>query len=337
VESESALNNDGQFSMTANQTQLGLLVNAPPWNDIKTMGRLEIDFYGAGTAENKPEAMLRHAYVNAEWLKWNFSLLAGQTSDVISPLTAPTVNYTVCWWQGNIGYRRPQIRLTKGMKMTDNFETKLEIAAARTIPAFSNALSPDPGADEEFPSAQARLSATFPIFDKKPATIGISGHWGEEERHVTNSVGVVTGHAHYDSWSANVDLKVPITSWLLLQAEGFIGDNLAAYLGGVGQGYNATQQDTIRAMGGWTALSFGPFNKWMFNTGAGVDRANPDDLTPSAAAPPRVSNMVCFGNTYYSITPNLQLALEISYLRTTYKQAATGDDWREQFSVIYKF
>jgi hypothetical protein len=52
---------------------------------------------------------------------------------------------------------------------------------------------------------------------------------------------------------------------------------------------------------------------------------------------PRASNVVYFGNAIYSITPNLQLALEISWLRTTYISADDGTNLREQFTFIYKF
>ena len=37
------------------------------------------------------------------------------------------------------------------------------------------------------------------------------------------------------------------------------------------------------------------------------------------------------------VKTNLQLALEVAYLRTTYKNLAAGDDLREQFAVIYKY
>ena len=70
-----------------------------------------MDFYGDGTVhENKAEPLLRHAYV--ELTKGNYDIIAGQTNDLISPLAPNTLNYTVGWDAGNIGYRRPQVRFT---------------------------------------------------------------------------------------------------------------------------------------------------------------------------------------------------------------------------------
>jgi hypothetical protein len=351
VESEGVLNNDSHFNMTANQTRLGMLVDGGKTGDWKTGAQVEVDFYGgfgAGATENKPEVLVRHAFLKAEQPDWNFSLLAGQTADIISPLVAPTVNYTVAWWQGNIGYRRPQIRLTQAVKLAKDVELKLEAGATRTITdrrlGFTGALDPDSGADAACPTVQGRASLSFPSFNNKPATLGVSGHWGREEQHTftnlvtgTTTNSALSGSTDFDNWSGNVDLRVPITDWLLFQAEGYIGANVSAYLGGIGQGFDTTRQDTIAAMGGWAAATLGPWGKWQFNLGAGIDTIDPDDVTANAKAPPRLSNLVGFGNASYSLTANLQLALELSYLRTTYKKSAAGDDWREQLAVIYKF
>ncbi|MCP4378295.1 MAG: hypothetical protein GY794_19235, partial [bacterium] len=102
---------DGQFNMTANETRLGLKFTGPTTKQLKTNGLVEIDFYGGGT-ETSPQPRLRHAYLNLEWPQQRLSVLAGQTWDVISPLNPGTLNYTVQWWGGNIGVRRPQVRVT---------------------------------------------------------------------------------------------------------------------------------------------------------------------------------------------------------------------------------
>ncbi len=341
VESEGTDGNDDEFNMTANQTRLGFLASGPAQAKIKTSGQVEADFYGQGAAENKPDLMLRHAFVKAEWTDWNASLLAGQTSDIISPLTPPTVNYSVCWWQGNIGYRRPQIRLTKGVSLAEDVTLKFEAGATRSITdrkfVFTSSTDPDSGADAGFPTTQGRVSLTFPSFNAKPATVGVSGHWGREEQHFTNELGEVNGETGFETWSGNVDVSLPISSWLLLQGESFVGENLSAYLGGIGQGYDPVLKDSIGAHGGWAAASLGPWGKWQFNLGSGIDEVNKDDVAANAKSPPRLSNLVYFGNGSYSLTANLQLALEISYLKTTYKEAADGDDVREQFAAIYKF
>ena len=133
VDREDQRRNDDEFNLTANETRLGMNFSGPSSETLKTSGKVEFDFFAKPAAENKAEIQMRHAYLNLEWPEAQFSLLAGQTWDVVSPLNPSTLNYSVLWVGGNIGYRRPQVRLTKGLSLTDKVNVKLEGALTRTI------------------------------------------------------------------------------------------------------------------------------------------------------------------------------------------------------------
>ncbi len=331
VENESILNDDSQFSLTANQTRLGLNITGPQVGAVTTSGKVEIDFYGGGASENKSNPMLRHAYAVFAWPEKRFAVLAGQTSDIISPLFMPTVNYSVGWWQGNVGYRRPQLRLTQSFAFSDSTELKLELGPTRTITDSTFVTgSVDSGADAAVPTIQARSSLRFPVGGSRSATIGVSGHWGQEDQHVTNTAGIITGHEHVDTWSVNLDFQLPITKWLLIQGEFFYGENLFAYLGGIGQ------KGDITTRGAWAAATFTPRASWQFNVGGGFDDPDDDDLTGKKDND-RTFNWVVFANANYTLTANLTLSLELMYLRTEYLAAKAGEAVREQLAVTYKF
>jgi hypothetical protein len=142
---------DDQFSMTARQSRFGMSFGPLDEGNMKTSGKVEIDFYGS-SEENKNAIMMRHAYIEVNWPKREFTVLAGQTSDVISPLSPNTLNYVVGWWAGNIGYRRPQLRLTKGHGLSKNSRTTLELAAMRSIG----------GESAGYPCLQGRLALSLP-------------------------------------------------------------------------------------------------------------------------------------------------------------------------------
>ena len=110
---ESSEDKDSEINLTARQTRLGVNFIYDELNNRTVSGRFEIDFYGGG-AENKNMIMMRHGYLKVDFGK--YYILAGQTSDVLSPLVPNTVNYTVLWNCGNIGYRRPQIQLGNSVK-----------------------------------------------------------------------------------------------------------------------------------------------------------------------------------------------------------------------------
>ncbi len=328
VESEATKKNDNEFNLTANQTKLGLRVGGPASETLKTSGLVEVDFYGNYAAENKAKPQMRHAYLTLEWPQAQFSILAGQTSDIISPLVPNTLNYTVLWDAGNIGYRRPQIRATQNIPMGEKAGVKLEAGVARTL-GRTDPTGSESGEDAGFPTVQSRVSASFPFLSSKPTTVGISGHYGQEEFDL-NAAG---RHVSFESWSVNVDVTQPVCSWLTVLGEWFYGRDLDQYFGGIGQGVNTTSLGEIDATGGWIAASLGPWSKWSFNVGAGIDSADADELPPGG----RTQNSSLFGNVYYSWNKNAQFGVELSRWNTLYKGRGDADDLRAQTSFLYKF
>ena len=81
--------------------------------------------------ENQATIQIRHAY--AEVYNDNFRLLAGQTSDLISPLVTHTVNYSVGWAGGNIGFRRMQVRYERYLNFTDTFQITPAVALCQNV------------------------------------------------------------------------------------------------------------------------------------------------------------------------------------------------------------
>lgn len=332
VEPEADNRDDNQFNMTANQTRLGVRINSAEKGSIQSSGLVEVDFYGNGSGENKAGFLMRHAYLKLDWPEERFNIIAGQTWDVISPLNPSTLNYSVQWWAGNIGYRRPQIRFTKSYFLNDVIDLKFEAAIARTIGNSSTSFTPgDAGEDTGYPGVQGRVSSTFPLFGKRPTSIGFSGHWAKEELDRT-----ATGNPdHFDSWSLNLDLSQPVNDWLTLQAELFTGENLSAYLGGIGQGVNTVTNREIGSRGGWIAARMNPWDKWNFNIGASIDDVDNSDLAGMTDA--RQSNRSIFGNVIYSINKSTQVGFEISQWHTEYQDQRDADSIRAQTSLIYKF
>jgi hypothetical protein len=329
VENESVNNNDDQFNMTANESRLGMILNGPDNGEMKTSGRVEVDFFGPGVgiAENQGRLMMRHAYMKLDWPDDRFNIIAGQTSDVISPLYPRTVNYSVGWFVGNIGYRRPQIRLTKELGFEKGGFLKLEGALARTIGRDSLITGEESGEDAGFPTFQGRASLTF-----NETTIGLSGHWGQEE-YETTSTG---NNRDFTTWSLNLDYTQPICKKVEIKAELFTGENLDAYLGGIGQGVTlsgANQYEEIGSKGGWIAAGLGPWDNKRFNVGISMDDVDRADVNDGA----RTLNRCLFGNVYCAVNKQTDIAFELSHWRTQYRGPGDGESLRAQMALIYKF
>lgn len=336
VNSEATNENDDEFNLTANETRLGANITGPKTETMETSGKVEFDFYGNFADENKAKIQMRHAWAQVYWPECRFAILAGQNWDVISPLTPNTLNYTVLWDAGNVGYRRPQIRLTKDFPLDDKTTLQIQGAAVRTI-GSNLATVLESGEDAGFPTLQSRIGLTVPLLAAGPTQAGVSGHWGQEQYDID----VRGRHIDVDSWSINMDLTQPVTDKVLFKGEWFAGQDLATYFGGIGQGVTLTKNvagavidaDPICAHGGWFAFTLGPWDKWTFNTGVGIDQVDRDDVNTGD----RTLNRAIFGNAIYALNKHVNIGLELSHWRTDYRGDGDADDVRVQTSLIYKF
>ncbi len=320
---------DNEFNMTAKQTRVGMKFTAPEGEAVDVSGRIEYDFYGGG-AENKPNPMLRHAFLNMDF--GSFDLLAGQTSDVISPLNPTTLNYIVLWKSGNIGYRRPQIRLSTSMDVGESASLGVAVSANRSMGRDQD------GEDTGQPSVQGRVAFGTKLMGGKPATLGVSGALGKE----TDAVGT-----EFDQTALCFDLMLPLGDMVTLQGEYFTGKNLAIYLGGVGQGIaeepapEETRElatDEIESSGWWGQLTLRPNDMVSLNVGAGTD----DPELPDYATSDMIEkNTTYYGNVIWNVTPSAYIGVEYMMLETEYvgteEDPTSYDDSRVQLSLGYKF
>jgi hypothetical protein len=302
---------DNQFNMTANETRLGLNFLKEGEKPVVS-GKIEFDFMGGGT-ENKAYPMMRHAYLEIFCPARNVTLLAGQTWDVIAPLNPTSNNNSVYWWVGNIGYRRPQVRLTKTAG-----KVAIQAAAARTIGDIASSTTVfGSGEDSGFPTVQGRLA----LSPGKSFTLGIAGHFGEEE----------VGDLDFVTSSAVADLVVKMGSRVEIRGEAWTGKNLDAYLGGIGTGMNGSKE--VHANGGWGALQFGPFGKTRVYAGAGFDNPGDADLAKGLKSH-NSAGWAGFSNEIASATT---VDLEYTYYDTRYLDSTGGYGHRGQMTFVYSF
>ena len=293
-------------NMTAKQSRFGININK---GDIS--GKIEIDFYGVGSAENKGGVLLRKAYAEAKLEK--FTIRAGQDSDVISPLVPSTINYPVAWWAGNIGYRRPMLK----MFGTQN-SVSWTLALARNIGGDLNSDGIDDGAAALLPEFQGRVA--LKIFDSY--LVGFSGHYAQLD--------TLGSDGKYETWSANLDLNLKITPSITLSGEAFVGNNIASMLGGIG---TASSFNGVATQGGWLNLKIKPKSNYSLSTGISMDDPCDCDLSDGA----RSKNTMVFANIYQDILEGFLVGFEISYWSTEYKNKDTASAMRGQLAFLYKF
>ncbi len=317
--------NAEQFNMTARESRVGL--NFLKSQGSRVGGKVEVDFFSASD-ENKNIPMLRHAYMEWDDAGKDLSVIAGQTSDVISPLAAPMVNYVVGWWCGNIGYRRPQLRLAWGTGRKSAYRSLVQLAASRTI---GDAVGS--GEASGLPTGQARMAQSFKAWGAKPSVVGVWGHAGRElYSHLPPGATEYVADVHRTT-SVGGDVELNLGSKLTVKGEGWWGHNLDAFLGGIGQGVNISRYKPIRARGGWGSISLGPYGPLRLNGGMGFDKPCQEDLN----AGDRWVNRMVFGNVMAQLDSAMRLGLEGSRWKTDYKNRGAVEAVRAQAAFYFDY
>ena len=121
-----------------------------------------------------------------------------------------------------------------------------------------------------------------------------------------------------------------------MHPELFTGENLSAYLGGIGQGVTTSglnQYEEVGSKGGWIAAGLGPWDNKQFNVGVAMDDVDRGDVNDGN----RTLNRSVFGNVNCALNKQTNVAFEISHWRTKYRGPGDADSLRLQTALIYKF
>jgi hypothetical protein len=318
---------DGHFWMNPNSTRLGFNFSGPQTDGKPEVGgKLETDFNnGNPNRQNNGAFRIRHAYGQVKFKDLGLTLLMGQSSDLIAPLGAPTINQAGLEGSGSLGTRRPQIRLTEAIG-------PVEIAVAVTNDRTRTDLN------AVMPAFQGSLGAKFPAAwagEKQSVQIVLSGHYALNETSGNTEAEVdakdTASYGYPASWSGVASLSVPVVSILKFSGEAFYGQelnrynsgsigltNLNSYAAGTNIGWGKGKG--IQSIGGWGALEL-KLGDFAIAGGAGVESI---DEERNAGAGTRESNMAIFGNLKYNVAETLWLGLEYVNISTGYADAADG-------------
>jgi hypothetical protein len=298
---------DSEITMTPRLSRIGLSIDQWHATDhTQGEGKLEVDFGGGNGSD---AIRLRHAY-GALLYRRRIELLAGHTWDLASPMFPSAQNDTQLRYAGNLGDRRPQVRLE--LLPTDRI--RIGVAAAATGYLDRMDLDGDGQLDgfaSGLPMLQWIAEYRERVRGDQLIRFGISGHAARTE--------LADGTRHPAS-SINAHVFVPVEKKVMLLAEGYVGKNLADIGGGIGQGVDPMTMDSVHSKGGWVEAAVLPTSRHMLAVGSSVDTASSADVSPGA----RTSNRTFYGVLRYKPTSSLQLGLEYLNWRTRYKDVGDG-------------
>ncbi|HJQ67739.1 MAG TPA: DcaP family trimeric outer membrane transporter [Blastocatellia bacterium] len=323
-------NDNGDFSMHPRLTRFGIDYSGPRiggLGDAKLVGKLETDFENGGT-ESRQIIRIRHAYLRLDWE--DFSLLAGQTWDTVSPLFPTVNNDTLQWNAGNVGDRRPQLRAAyepKAGRGKFSFVVGLGLTGAIDAVDLDNNGFRD-GEESALPDFQARVGYSHPLDKDRSVSFGVSGFYG-----FLKTSRPVAGRTEFRSQLVNIDFTLPLLSRLALRGEGWWGRNMSDTRGGAGQGINLANGREIRGRGGWSEANIRVSRYVSINPGFSTDDPVDEDLPGGG----RTRNRAFY--VANRITPGGNFLIGADYLRwrTDFRGFRRGIDNRMNIFFQYGF
>jgi hypothetical protein len=275
--------NDPNYSLYPRLTRMGVDYFGEPIEALggaRVSGRFETDFLtidpdpnpGVPNVESRQLIRLRLAYVQVQ--KGGFTFLIGQDWDIIAPLL-PTINdNTTMWNAGNLGDRRPIMKILYDWKVSDN--TVVQIQNGIYLPDAINNRDLDNNGfrdaeDKVLPGYQGRLGVITQSWVCGEKIIG--GVWGAYAESHTNTPIGLSRRTAFNSSVVGCDLRLPIVAGLTFQGELFTGRDLDDLRGGAGQGVNTFLGREVAASGGWCELVARPCT-W-YQAAVGITTDNP--------------------------------------------------------------
>jgi len=313
----------GRTTLSVARTRLGLNLEGPSKEDEPALkGKFEADFAGAGGKDTEFNNFngssgfrIRQSWGSVNFKDIGLTLLFGQTDDVITPLDPPSVNPSSLNGAGNLGNRRPQIRVTEVVG-------PVELAVALTHDRLIDS-DVEKAVPPSSPALQGRLGVKLPATwagEKANLAAGVGGLYGKNE--AANVDDKDRAPRSPKTYSINADLSAPLIDILTLTGEFFMGQNLSRYGdGSLGQKLLAPARTGVKSVGWWGALAAKLPASFSVATGAGAESLDKDDRLAGKIE----SNMFIFGNVAYNFTSAAKLTFEYLNLGTNYADAITQD------------
>lgn len=311
------------FGANPQNSRLGLNWKGSKVSDKLSIGGLfEIDFVNVlnntsyGTS---PIPRIRHLYLDLASTD-NWSIIAGQTWDIYSPLNTGSISLGGnLWFQGNMGFRRPQVRFTYNYVIDETNKIKFAVSA-------------------NHPQNTDDLVSTTGIGSNSGIPVGEGLVQYNRKMNAGDLVVAVSGNAGANSLNGKYtkvagicgSLSIPFHKLFKVSGEVQYGQDQGIFLSYVNSTGNTLGN---RDLGFWAQLQ----SQWhtKFDTAIGYAM---DDIKSTKILTGNVDrNQVMFANfRFFPIKP-FYFGIEYNYMRTSYKGSGTSPANIIFSNLVYTF
>lgn len=314
-------NGDKWIGFTPQNSRIGLnWTGTKLAKDLLIGGKLEIDFLNPSGGMS-PQPRMRLFYINFGGKSW--MLRAGQAWDIFSPLNTRTLSLAGnLWFQGNLGFRRPQIRFTynKDVSNKDHLTGMISVNNPSNLDTLINS-----GNTSSVPYFEGLFQYAR---DMKygDLIVAVSGVFGQKR-----NAGV------WDNvWGIAGSLVVPVHKFLNFSGEFQYGDNLGDFLTYAGNTRNAMSTDA------WAQISSYWTNWFETNIGYGIDNVDKNRVTPTNTGLNTMidsiyRNQNIFANMKFFPAKPFYIGVEYNRMRTSYRGNGTSCADIVMMNMVYTY
>ena len=321
---------DGQASLSAKQSKLGVMMNFPTDNGT-VFSKFEFDMFGVGGDAGQTTIRLRHAY--GSWGNW----LAGQTNTLF--MDGDIFPNVIDYWgpAGMVFIRNPQIRWTH-VKGDRSFAFAIERPSNDVDPGQIRELDPDLAAGIQGSQKVPDLTGQYRMNQK----------WGHlQVAGVLRKVAFDTADTPNNEpkgsetgWGVDVTSNIKMGEKDKFDLGVVYGHGIASYMndGGVDLAPGGTLADPHAEAVKLLGVSIYYDHTWSdrFTSSFGGSETQVDN-TSLQATDAFHRGQYASGNLIYYPTKNVFIGGELLWGKRTDNDGANGDDTRLQVSFHYSF
>lgn len=318
VDESEETNNDALISFTLQNSRFGFLLEPYDFGGrpVSVDARLELDFWStANLSAASVMPRIRRAYAGIGGERWRF--LLGQEWDLFSPLNTGTLNVgNDLWRQGNLGFRRPQIRFTYDHPAGEGSD--IEGSVSINLP--SNAMNfDDSGNTTGIPMGEGRLGFLRELAAGRMRAYVSAAY----ARHKNDAAGA----ADVNNWALAASLDVPLHRYLMPSGEFQYGYSFGLLLS------NSSDSARQRFIAGWGGIKSLWLEWFETNVGYGAEFVKSSQVAPGWVK----SNQLAFGNVEFKPVRSFVIGIEYNYLRTSYQGSGASEANAVFTNILFYF
>ena len=308
------------LDINARQSLLGVRFTGPKIGNFQSGGRISAVFFDPSVLADQYGFLLQASYGELFNDRWRFA--AGLQFDVFAPGLPTVLPFSYLGGSGSPGNCiRGQIRVERFVDVGSESQLTLQGALSQPLNTF---VTPDLVLDEDngWPNVEGRIvlgvGKPAPIgiglLTQRPVEVGVSGLVGQLRR--TAPPTEPPRRVVSDVWGAAVDFRVNLAGFFGFKGEGYTGQALGNYNGGLLQSLDAVTWEAISSTGGWVEGFVYLKPNLHIHTGYGIDDPTNEDMT---AIPNnlfgRTFNSTFWSNLLWDLTKTFRIAFEATYRR----------------------